>query len=149
MDVDRADDEDHDHGREEHQDVSWLDEEEETSSCESADSEETLTNGVAVGGVGCGDASAFLAVLDELRGDGDLGTDVAELGCDTEEELVLLAESGVLVTGQVRALLGLECHVCICDFWDWREEEDNSEEEDEGGDTNISPLHLAEIVDVG
>ena len=126
-----------------------LTKQEQTGCGESTDGEETLANGVAVGGVRSGDASALLAVLDKLRGDRNLCTNITELCYDAEEELVLLSEWGVFVAGQVRALLGLEGHVCICDFGNWGEEEYNSKQEDEGSDADVSPLDLGEIVDVG
>lgn len=141
--------EDHDHGHEDHENPSRLDEHEETGGGESTDGEKSLSNGVSIRGGGRGDSGGFLGVFDELGGDCDLSTDVTELSGNTEEELVLLAEGLLDVTGQVRALLGLESHIGISDFWDWREEEDDGEEGDESGDTDVCPLYLAEIVTGG
>jgi hypothetical protein len=143
-------DEDHDRGHEDHEDDAGLDDHEEAGGGESTDGEEGLANGVAVGGSGGGDLSGLLRVLDELRGDGNLGADVAELGGDTEEELVLRAEGPVFVTGEVRALLGLEGHVGVSDLGDGREEEDDGEAEDEGRDAEVGPLDGGEgvVVDV-
>jgi hypothetical protein len=74
-----------------------------------------------------------------------LGTNVTELCSNAEKELVLGAEWLLHITGQVRALLGLKRHIGICDFWDWREEEDNGQEEDEGSYAHIGPLHFRQI----
>ena len=148
MDVDRADNEDDDHGREQKEHPSRLDEHEEAGCSKSAEGEETLANSVAVGRIRCTNASTLLAVLDELRRDCNLRAYVTELCCDAEEELVLLSEWDVFVTSQIRALLSLERHVCICNFWNWGEEEDDSEQEDESCNTNVCPLDFGEIVDV-
>jgi hypothetical protein len=61
---------------------------------------------------------------------------------DAEEELVLFSERLLLVSGQISTLLGLESHVGICDFGNGAEEEDDGEQEDEGGNADVCPLHL-------
>ena len=149
IDVDRADSEDHDHCREQKEHPSRLDEHEEAGCSKPADGEEALANSVAVGGVRWSNVRTLLAVLDELRRDCNLRADVTELCCDAEEELVLLSEWDVFVTCQIRALLSLERHVCICDFWNWGEEEDDGKQEDESCNTDVRPLDFGEIVDVG
>ncbi len=54
--------------------------------------------------------------MDEEAGDGDLGTDVAELCSYAPEEGVLVAERLVNVAGCVLGLLGLGGDVGVCDF---------------------------------
>ena len=90
-----------------------------------------------------------MRVFDELRGDCDLGADVAELGGYAEEELVLPAKGFVFVAGEIGALFGLEGQVGVGDFGDGREKEDNGEEEDESSDAQVRPLDFGEVVRVG
>ena len=141
----RQRDEDDDHRHEEQEHPAWLDEHEQPRRGESADGEERLRDREPVSGLGFGQACGFLRIADELRCDGHLGADVAELSDDAEEEFVLFAQGLVLVAGQVGALFGLESHVGVGDFGDGREEEDDSEEEDEAGDAEVGPLHVAEV----
>ena len=139
--------EDHDHGHEKHEHKPGLDEHKQACCGKPTDREERLANGVAIRSIGCADMGAFLTVFDELRGDGDLGTNVTELRSNPKEEFVLLAErdfSGV--ARQVRALFGLQGHVRVCDFGDRREEEDDSKKEHEGCDADVRPLNLGEVV---
>ena len=85
--------------------------------------------------------------MDELRGDTNLSTNVAELSSDTQEELVLLSQGLFDEASKIGGLFGLKSHVGIRDFWNWREEEDNGEEGDEGCNADVSPLDVAEIID--
>ena len=56
--------------------------------------------------------------MDEEPSNSDLGTDVAELCCDTPEEGVLAAEGLVDVAGCGFGLLGLSSDVGVCDLRD-------------------------------
>lgn len=57
------------------------------------------------------------------------------------EEDILLSEGFIAVIGAVfNGLFGLVGHIGVCDFRNGREEEDDSEEEDEGRNTEIHPL---------
>jgi len=71
-----------------------------------------------------------------------LGTDVAELRGDGKHEFFVLPDGLLGVAGEVGGLLGLELHVCVGDFGDRGEEEDDCEEEDEGGDGEVGPLDV-------
>lgn len=147
-DTDCQSQEEQDTDHEDKEDQSGLDEHESTSSGESTDSEQRLTNGVSVRSCSLAEVGGFLCISNELGSNTDLSTDVAELTSDTEEELVLLAKWLLLVTSQIGALLSLKSHVGICDFWDWREEEDDGKEGDEASNTDVCPLDLAEILGV-
>lgn len=57
------------------------------------------------------------------------------------EETVLLDEGFVAVVGGAR-LLCLECHVCIRDLGDVRDEEDEGKDEHEDRDREVDPLHV-------
>ena len=46
-------------------------------------------------------------------------------------------------------MFGLEGHVGVGDFGDGSEVEDHGEEDDEGGDAEVGPLHVCEIGGVG
>ena len=105
-----------------------------------------MTNSVKVRALGVADPCALNGILYELRRDADLGADVAELGDYAEEEFVLLF---VEVAGQTRALFGLQGYVCVRDFGDWAEEEYDGEEEDEGGDAKVGPLHAGKVARIG
>jgi len=135
-------DEDDDHGHEEHEDPAGFDGLHGDARDESTDGEQTLCDCELVGtGGGRRARSDFDHVVDEVAGDGDLCSDVAELGRHTPEEGVLLSEGLVGVVGPVfDGLFGLVGHVGVGDFRDGREEEDDGKEKDEGGDTQIHPL---------
>lgn len=135
-------DEDHDHGHEEHEDPPGLDEHHAPRGEEAADSEEPLRDGVAIGAGGVADPGAFDGVFDELGCDADLGPDVAELGGDTEEELVLRSHRLVDVPGETGALLRLQRHVRIRDLGERGEKEDHGQQKDERGDPEVGPLHV-------
>ena len=84
-----------------------------------------------------------------MGGNPDLCADIAKLSGHAEEELVLVTHGLVDVASETGALFGLEGHVGICDFGDWGKEENNGEGEDEGGDAEVGPLHVGEVVGVG
>lgn len=132
---DRRRDKDHDHGHEDHKDEAGFNEHEEAGGGETADGEEALSDGVAVGGGGFGDLGGFLGVSDELAGDRDLSAHVTELGSNAEKQFVLLAEGLVFVAGKARTLLSLESHVSVCYLRNRRKEEHNGQEEDKAGDS--------------
>ena len=142
-------DEDYDAGHEDHEHQSRLDDHHAACGSEAADREETLADGVAVGALGVGDVGALDGVFDELGRHAYLGADIAELCDDAEEELVLFAHRFVDVACEAGALLGLEGHVCVCDFWDRGEEEHDGEEKDEGRDAEVGPLNVGEVLRVG
>ena len=77
--------------------------------------------------------------------DADLGAYVAELRCYAEEEFVLPAHGFIHKSRETGALLGLEGHVCVCDFGDGREEKDNGQKENEGCDAEVGPLHADQL----
>ena len=77
-----------------------------------------------------------------------MSADIAELSSDTEKEFVLIAHWLVDVPCKPGALFGLKSHVGIRDFGDWREEEYDGQQENEGGDTEVGPLHVGEVVGV-
>lgn len=79
--------------------------------------------------------------VDEVSGVRDLCADVAELREDAVEEGVLLTEGLVFEIGVSGRLLRLVRHVCIGDFRQRDEEEDNGQQEDEDGDSEIDPLY--------
>src|SRR5271155_5398760 len=142
VDAHGASDKDHDHGHEQHENVAGLDEHEEASSSKTANGEKSLANSISIRGSCRADPSRFDCVFDELRRDTDLCADIAELSCNTEEELVLFTEWLLLVPSEIGALLSLKSHVCVCDFRDGREEEDDGKEEDECCYADICPLDL-------
>ena len=142
-------DEDHDAGEEDHEDPSRFGDHHAAGGGEATDGEETLADGVAVRALRLGDFGALDRVFDELGRDPDLCTDVAELSGHAEEELVLLPHGLVNIAGETGALFGLESHVGIGDFWDRGEEKDEGEKEDKGGDAEVGPLHVGEVVGVG
>jgi len=135
-------DEDDDHGHEEHEDPSGLDELHGETGDKATDGEQTLCDGELVGTGGRGCARPDLDhVVDEVAGDGNLCADVAELGRHTPEQGVLLPKRLIDVVGAVfDGLFRLIGHVGIRHFRDGREEEDDGEKEDEGGNTQIHPL---------
>ena len=67
-------------------------------------------------------------------------TCVAELGKSSMEKPVLLPKG--LVIGIRMALLSLELHICVCDFWDGREVEHDGKDEDKNGNGKVDPLHI-------
>lgn len=91
--------------------------------------------------------------------DANLCTSVAELGERSVEQAVLLPKR--LDIGICMSLRGLECHICIGDFWNWRADantlaeltlessrpldsqvEDHSEQEHKASDRQVDPLHV-------
>lgn len=76
----------------------------------------------------------------------DLGTCIAELREGRMEEPVLFSEW--LNIGVGMGFLSLEGHVCVGDFWDRREVEDDGEEEYEACNCQIHPLDILECAGV-
>ena len=140
--------EDHHPVQEDHEDPPGFDKHHRTGYREAAECEEALANGIAVWTLGGGDAGALDRVLDELGCDPDLCADIAELSGHAEEEFVLIAHGLVDVARETGGLLGLKGHVGIRNLWDRREEEDDGQEKDEGGDAEVGPLHVGEVVGV-
>lgn len=160
-------DEDDTHGQEDAEDDSGLDEVHKSNAHETADGEGALGTGEelrAEGGIGVG--AGLGHVVDEVTEvicqrisniadchgshvprDGDLGSSVAELSEGSVEETVLLDEGFVAVVGGAR-LLCLECHVCIGDLGDVRDEEDEGEDENEDRDREVDPLHVLQRLHV-
>lgn len=129
-----------------HQDKSWLNIHHQTGGGESPNGEKTLSDGVPVASLSLGESCAFLCVTDEVGSDADLCTNITELGGDSEEQLVLLGQRLLFVASQTSRLLGLKLHVGVGNLWQRREEEDDSQQEHESGDSEVGPLHLGQIV---
>ena len=138
-------DENHDHSHEEHEDPAGLHEHHGAGRGESTDCEQTLANRITIGCSRVADACTLHGVFDKLGSNTDLSADIAELGGDTEEELVLLAHGLVNVPGETRTLFGLESHVGIGDLGNRRKEEDHGQEKDKGGDAKVRPLNVGKI----
>jgi hypothetical protein len=68
-----------------------------------------------------------------------LGTDVAELRPDGEEEVILLSEWARIVLCDLDLL---SAHVCVCDLWHWSEEEEYQQQTNEASDAQVSPLYI-------
>jgi hypothetical protein len=120
-----------------------------TSSRESTDGEEGLSNGIEVGtllvSLGSVQVGVGLSkVVDKEGGDGALSTDVTELSGDTPEECVLLLEGLVDEAGSVGHHLGLVGHVGVGNLGNRGEPEDNSEKSNENGNAEVDPLHAGE-----
>lgn len=100
--------------------------------------------------VGDGEVRASLdEVVDEVSGDGALGTDVGELGGDTEEEGVLPAH-GLVDVARVRSdLLALIGHISVSDLGDGSKVESDGQESDEAGNAKIGELNTAEVLAIG
>jgi hypothetical protein len=93
----------------------------ETCCSEATNSEETLGNSVEVGTLNLSRfafkiGTGLLVIVDEVCGNTDLASDVAELGKSTPEESVLLAKGLVDVSGASSGHLGLVGHIRIGDF---------------------------------
>lgn len=82
----------------------------------------------------------------KLARDAHLSSHITELSSYAEEELVLLVHRLVLVSCKPSRLFGLKLHIRIRNFRYGREKEDDGEQEDEGGDTEVGPLHLGDVV---
>jgi hypothetical protein len=138
---------DHNHRLEDHEhDTRLAAKVHETRSRETSDSKETLGNGVEVCALDMrlGNIkiwASLLEVVDEVGCDTDLGTDIRELGKSSPEQSVLLAERLVDVASCSGGHLSLISHVGVCDLRNRREEEDDSEDGDEGGDAEVHPLN--------
>lgn len=107
----------------------------------------------------------FLGVPDEICCDADLGlldgvrwiegkenylgANVAELSGDTEHQFILFTHRLIDKTSQASALLCLKSHIGISDFRERTEEEDDSEEEDEGCNSEVCPLDFAQVIWIG
>jgi hypothetical protein len=147
VDTNGSRDEDHDHGLENHEDETGLAAKvHESSSRKATCSKQTLSNGVEVGSLqmrlGDGQIRACLRkVVDKVRSDTDLGTDVGELRECTPEQSVLLAQRLVDVAGGASGHLSLVGHVGVGDLRDGSEVEDDGEDGDEASDTKVHPLH--------
>jgi len=94
-------------------------------------------------GVGLGEE------VDEEGGDTDLGTNIAELSGDTEEESVLLAERLVDISGSRGHHLSLVGHIRVSDLGDGCEVEDDGQDTDEDGDTKVNPLNSLKTLAIG
>lgn len=79
-----------------------------------------------------GPGTSLDSIVDEKRGDGDLGASVAELGKGGVEKTVLLPKR--LISFTCVGLLGLASHICVGDLGDVTEEEDDGKREDKAGD---------------
>ena len=116
------------------------------SSCgETSDGEKSLGDGVEVGSlvVTLSDrkiGACLRKVVDEVRSDTNLTSDVGELSSGTPEESVLLAEGLVNVTGSRGSHLSLVGHVGVGNLRDRSEVEDDSQDTDEGSNTKVNPL---------
>jgi hypothetical protein len=147
VDTDGGSEEDHDGSLVDEQDNAGLETNvHESSSAETADGEESLSDGVVVGTLVVSIGGAEVGVrlneeIDEEGGDADLSTDVAELSSNTEEESVLLAEGLVDVSSGGGHHLSLVGHIGVGDLRDGSEVEDDSEDTDEDGDTKVDPLN--------
>ena len=73
---------------------------------------------------------------------------IAELCRDTKHELVLPPHRFIHIPRQARTLLRLQCHVGIRDLGDGTKEEYYSKQEHEGRNTQVSPLHLTQIIGI-
>lgn len=162
--------EDHDERLVGKQDVTWLGDVHETSCSETASGKEALGNGVVVCALAMGFVDGhfwvgLLEEIDEVGGNCDLSTDVAELSwkkisvsfsialqarekltCNTEEESVLLAHWLVLVAGCASDHLSLISHIGIGDLRKRSEVEDNGEESDEACDAEVDILDSGEVL---
>jgi hypothetical protein len=76
-------------------------------------------------------------------GNGNLSANVAELRPDGKEQVDLLPERARVVLANFRFQ---DTHVGVCDFRHGREEEEDDEERDEAGDTQIHPLYVLEAI---
>lgn len=146
LDTHRQGDEDHDSGHEHHEDLTGLEVEHQTSGGKTANGEQTLANSISVTGSGVVNTGRLNGVADEVGGNTDLGTDIAELSSNAKEESVLLLEGLFLVTGKRSSLLGLEFHIGICDLGKLGEEEDDGQEENESSNAEVCPLNLGQII---
>ncbi len=77
------------------------------------------------------------------NGHSNLGSDVAELRPDSQEEISLLAQWARV---EVADLALDDMHVGVGDLGHGREEEQNDEEGDEDGDAEVDPLHVAQTL---
>lgn len=147
VDTDGGSEEDHDGGLVDEQDNAGLKTEvHEAGSAEATDGEESLGDSVVVGTlvVSLGDVELGVRLgeeVDEERGDTDLGTNVAELSGNTEEQSVLAAERLVDVSSSRGHHLRLISHVGVGDLRDRSEVENDSQDTDEDGDTKVNPLN--------
>jgi len=122
IDADSSSNKDHDHSLEDHEnDTGLAADVHQSSSSETSSSEETLSDGVEVGtldmSISDAEVGACLGeVVDEVRGNADLSTDVGELGEGSPEKGVLFAEWLVDVAGGGGSHLSLVGHVGIGDF---------------------------------
>ena len=152
--ADSRSEENHDEGLVGKQDVAWLGHVHETSSRETTNCEETLSDGVEVGTLAMSLVDreiwvGLLEVVDEEGGDGDLSTDVAELGGNTEEESVLLAHWLVNVAGGTSGHLSLISHIGIGDLRKRHKVEDDGEDGDESRDAEVDVLDGRQILAIG
>jgi hypothetical protein len=117
-----------------------------TCSGETTSSKETLSDSVEVGAldVRIGDrqvGASLREVVDEVSSDTDLSTNVGELGKGAPEEGVLLTKWLVDVSSSRGGHLSLVGHVGIGDLRDGSKVEDNSEDGDEAGNSEVDPLN--------
>lgn len=125
---------------------------------ETADGEDDQTVRQVVGGLGRGQRCILGGVVDEEGRDGNLSTDVAELGDETEDHVVLLVQRtaadnvAILVNTELQGSLGHDRTRALGTLGHLRqfgEEEHDANGGTGAGDGEVDILHVGEVVGVG
>jgi len=123
-----------------------------TSGDEATDGEGDQSVGEKVGSLSLSPASVVDSVVDEESADSDLGTDVAELGNETADHVVLLPDAALTNLATLDIVLGLDKGVValglLSNLGKLGEDEQDGNSDTEAGNTEINELDVGEVVSV-
>lgn len=124
----------------------------ETGGDEATDGEGDQSVGEEVGSLSLSPASVVDSVVDEESTDGNLGTDVAELGDETADHVGLLPDATLTNGAALKIVLGLDKGVValglLSNLRELGEDEQDGNSNTETGNTEVDELNVGEVVSV-
>lgn len=124
----------------------------ETSGNETTDGEGDQGVGEKVGSSRLRPTGIVDSVVDEEGTDGNLSTDIAELGDETADHVVLLPDTALTDLTTLNIMLRLDERVValglLSDLRKLSEDEDDGDSDTEAGNSEVNELHVGEVVRV-